>query len=724
MESVGVPGNQWVSRKSRRETEPRTPSNGTDPSENMNPIDEIKARVDIVDVISKHVELKRSGRNFKALCPFHTEKTPSFVVFPDTQTWRCFGACAEGGDIYSFLMKKQGWDFADALRALAEQTGVELIPQTPQQIKRQEASAQLYELLNSATLYYMHLLRSAPEAEAARDYVVERGLLPHTVEQFQVGYALNQWNGARDFLRSKEYTDDDMLAVGLLVEKQDTGRRYDRFRGRLVIPIRDLRGRVVGFGARTLPTKPRSAVEKPDAAPKYINSPQTELFDKSTILYGLDMAKKGIREVGQAIIVEGYMDVMQAQQSGCANVIAQMGTALTAPQLRQLKRYTNRLILALDADAAGRKATLRGLDIARQTLDRKAEVIFDPRGLVRQESRLQADIRVAILPPGLDPDNLIRSDAAAWIQLIETASPLVEYIINAIATEVDPNDAKEKSAAVARAMPVIQDVSNAVERDHYTQYLARRLGVDERTLVTMAARPAPLGRGRVRPRLQSATASSRGTPRPPAGDANESTPSPSVTETQPHARPPSLHSPKELYCLNQIMTAPHIWRQVNRTLLEHKLRPICAQDFADPQNHAIFVAVQKLDPPDYSDEADTIHQLQESLDEALYARLHAIQAQHTPNPNIPSEGIVSDPVPPEKVTRYLASTVLKMRVEEIERAKSESNRALAEALSQDDSAATGTYTQQVLELERRRLKIDQALSLISYLLPSDRERQR
>jgi DNA primase len=273
---------------------------------------------------------------------------------------------------------------------------------------------------------------------------------------------------------------------------------------------------------------------------------------------------------------------------------------------------------------------------------------------------------------------------------------LVEYIINAIATEVDPNDAKEKSAAVARAMPVIQDVSNAVERDHYTQYLARRLGVDERTLVTMAARPAPLGRGRVRPRLQSATASSRGTPRPPAGDANESTPSPSVTETQPHARPPSLHSPKELYCLNQIMTAPHIWRQVNRT----------------------------LHPPDYSDEADTIHQLQESLDEALYARLHAIQAQHTPNPNIPSEGIVSDPVPPEKVTRYLASTVLKMRVEEIERAKSESNRALAEALSQDDSAATGTYTQQVLELERRRLKIDQALSLISYLLPSDRERQR
>jgi DNA primase len=570
----------------------------------------------------------------------------------------------------------------------------------------------------------MHLLRGAPEAVAARDYVVERGLLPHTVEQFQLGYALNQWNGARDFLRSKGHTDDDMLAVGLLVEKQDTGRRYDRFRGRLVIPIRDLRGRVVGFGARALPGKSRSAVEKADVAPKYINSPQTELFDKSTLLYGLDMAKKGIREAGQAVIVEGYMDVMQAHQSGCTNVIAQMGTALTAPQLRQLKRYTNRLILALDADAAGRKATLRGLDTARQTLDRKVEVIFDPRGLVRQESRLQADMRVATLPPGLDPDDLIRSDAAAWTQLIETASPLVEYIINAIVTEVDPNDAKEKSAAVARAMPVIQDVSNAVERDHYTQYLARRLGVDERTLVNMAARPAPRGRGATRPRLRSATAASRGAPPPSGGDTNESTPSPPVPEAQPRARLPSLHSPKELYCLNQIMTVPHIWRHVNRTLLEHKLRPICAQDFADPQNHAIFLAVQELEPPDYSDEADTIHQLQDSLDQALHSRLRAIQAQHTPNPNIPSEGIVSDPVPPEKITRYLAFTVLKMRVEEIERSKSESNGALAEALSQDDRAAIGTYTQQVLELERRRLRIDQALALISYALPSDHARQR
>jgi hypothetical protein len=172
------------------------------------------------------------------------------------------------------------------------------------------------------------------------------------------------------------------------------------------------------------------------------------------------------------------------------------------------------------------------------------------------------------------------------------------------------------------------------------------------------------------------------------------------------------------------MTVPHIWRHVNRTLLEHKLRPICAQDFADPQNHAIFLAVQELEPPDYSDEADTIHQLQDSLDQALHSRLQAIQAQHTPNPNIPSEGIVSDPVPPEKITRYLAFTVLKMRVEEIERSKSESNGALAEALSQDDRAAIGTYTQQVLELERRRLRIDQALALISYALPSDHARRR
>jgi len=674
----------------------------------MNPVEEVKSRIDIVDVISKHVELKRAGRNYKALCPFHTEKTPSFVVFPETQTWRCFGACAEGGDVYSFLMKKNGWDFGETLRTLAEQTGVELRPHTPEQEQRREAHARLYELLDAATFYYMNLLRNAPAAETARDYVVERGLLPHIVEQFQLGYALDQWDGARNYLCNKGYDDDELLAAGLLVEKEDTGRRYDRFRGRLLIPIRDLRGRVVGFGARAL---------QPDAVPKYLNSPQTDLFDKSRLLYGLDMAKKGIREAGQAIIVEGYMDVMQGRQAGYSNIIAQMGTALTEAQLRQLKRYTGRLILALDADAAGQKATLRGLDVARQTLDREVEVVFDPRGLVRHESRLQADIRIVTLPAGFDPDKLIKSDPAAWGELIASARPVVEYIIDSIVAEVDPDDAKDKSAAVARAMPIIRDVANAIERDHYTQHLARRLGIDERTLVSMAARP---GARRLRTRGRSAPPP----PPPPEWETGEpGAPSPPTPAQQP---PPSS---QELYCLNQLLTTPAAWRQADHALQSLDLPPISTQDFADPQNRAIFAALHSLSASTlHSLSASTLHSLsastaqqldipdnlQEKLDESLLPRLRAIQSQQSPDPSLPLD----------KIASHLVYTVLLMRKKATRRAKRELNSAWAEALAQGEQSTVGAYHQQVLELEALRLKIDRALEFIINPLASNHERER
>ncbi len=640
--------------------------------EKMNPVEEVKARLDIIDVISKHVELRRAGRNYKALCPFHSEKTPSFVVFPDTQTWRCFGACAEGGDVYSFLMKKNGWDFGETLRNLAEQTGVELKPRTPEQIERQEMNLRLYELLNTATLFYMHQLRNSPAAEHARQYVAQRAIQPDTAERFQLGYAPDQWDAAQTFLNSKGYTDDELLAVGLLVEREESGRRYDRFRNRLLIPIRDLRGRVVGFGARAL---------EPDAIPKYLNSPQTELFDKSTLLYGLDMAKKGVREAGQAIIVEGYMDVIQGHQVGHNNMIAQMGTALTEAQLRQLKRYTSRIILALDADAAGQKATLRGLNVARQTLDREVEVIFDPRGLARHESRLQADIRVATLPAGFDPDKLIREEPAAWAQLVAGARPVVEYIIDAIITGLDLSDAKAKSSAVARAMPIIRDVTNVVERNHYTQHLARRLSIDERTLVSMAT----LSVGRAPSRLQKR--SRFAPPPPPAPPDGESSGAAGKT------RPRATSSPQEMHCLNQIIRAPGAWQQVNQTLENSELSPISSKDFTDPQNRAIFVALQELG----SDE-----KLDEKLDESLRTRLRDIQAER------------KDLIPPsEKIANHLAYTVLLMRKDAARQSKRELDSAWAEALSEADRAAIGLYGQQVLELEGLRLKIDKALGLIN-----------
>lgn len=636
----------------------------------MDPIEEIKSRIDIVDVISKHVELRRSGRNYKALCPFHTERTPSFVVFPDTQNWRCFGACAEGGDVYSFLMKRLGWDFGETLRDLARRTGVDLRPETPDQAKRREAHARLYELLASATLYYMHLLNSAPEAEPVRDYVVERGLLPHTVEQFQLGYSLDEWDAARTYLHGKGFTDKELLAAGLLVEKEETGRRYDRFRGRLMIPIRDLRGRVVGFGARTL---------QADEGAKYINSPQTALFDKSALLYGLDMAKKGIREAGQVIIVEGYMDVMQGHQNGWPSMVAQMGTALTEAQLRRLKRYTGRFVLALDADAAGQKATLRGLDTARQTLDREVQVLFEPRGLVRHESRLQADIRIATLPAGFDPDRLIREDQAAWAEIIVHARPLVEYLIDAIVAEADPGDAKSKSAAAARAMPVIRDVSDPIERDHYTQHLARRLGIDERTLAGMVARRTPPRKRRSR------------TPAQPPAPADEET-GESGTQPAPLAvEVPSL--PQELHCLKQLLVAPAAWQQTNTILLELGMYPISPQDFADTQNRTIFSALR---------ERETADALAAELDQALRARLETIQAQQPPDPRLSAERVAS----------HLAHTVLLMRKKANRRSKQDLDRAWADALSQHDSTAVGEYHQRVLELETVRLRIDRALGSI------------
>ncbi len=643
----------------------------------MNPVDQVRERADIVDIVSKHVELKRAGRNYKALCPFHTEKTPSFVVFPETQTWRCFGACSEGGDVFGFLMKKNGWDFGETLRTLAAQVGVELRPQTPDQIRRQEANTRLFELLDAATLYFMHLLRSAPEAQVARDYVAKRGLLADTVERFQLGYALESWDNTRDYLQGKGYSEDEILAAGLLVEKEESGRRYDRFRGRLMIPIRDLRGRVVGFGARTL---------EPEAVPKYLNTPQTDLFDKSRLLYGLDMAKKGIREKGQAIIVEGYMDVMQGHQAGHLNVIAQMGTALTESQLRQIKRYTNRLILALDADAAGQQATLRGLDVARQTLDREVEFVFDPRGLVRHESRLQADIRIATLPRGFDPDRLMREDHAAWAKLITDARPVVEYIIDAVTTELDLADPKAKSGAVSRIMPLLRDVTNAVERDHYTQHLARRLGVDERTLTSMIARPGPHPTSR--PRRASRYPSA--VPAPPAPEWDEGRP---VEKRLPTRPGPSL-PPQEAYCLNQLLCAPAVWRKADQTLQELGLRPISPQDFADPQNRAIFSVLQTL---------DTAEELTVRLDESLHPRLHLIRTGQTADPRLPSE----------KVASHLAYTVLLMRREATRRAKKELDITWADALELNDRSAIGAYGQQVLELEALRLKIDQALGVIN-----------
>lgn len=440
----------------------------------MTAIEEIKARIDILDLVGESVQLRRAGKNYTGFCPFHpNSRTPAFVVFPDSGTWRCFGQCNEGGDIFKFVMKKEGWDFPQALHSLAERAGVTLTPVTPEKEAEEEQYERLRELLEGAVTFFRYHLTQTPAGHRALSYLVKRGLQPDTIETFGLGYSPEAWDALANFMKSKGYSEEEMLQAGLVSERQ-SGGVYDRFRNRIVFPIRDGMGRMVGFGARIL---------NPEDQPKFINSPQTVLFDKGRLLYALDQARKSIRSQDQVVIVEGYLDVIALHQAGFTNVVSPMGTALTEDHLRMLKRLTRRIVLALDPDAAGQKATLRGLEMARQAMDHSTELVFDARGLLRHEARLEADLRVTTLPEGQDPDEIVLQDKQAWARIVASARPVVVHVMETLAAGQDLDDPKVKSDIAARILPIIEDVPNAVEREDYRQRLARLLRVDERSLL-------------------------------------------------------------------------------------------------------------------------------------------------------------------------------------------------------------------------------------------------
>ncbi|MGB7539145.1 MAG: DNA primase, partial [Anaerolineales bacterium] len=447
----------------------------------MTAVEDIKARVDVVDLIGETVRLRRSGKNYTGFCPFHSNvHTPSFAVFPESGTWRCFGACNEGGDIFRFVMKKEGCDFPEALRLLAARAGIELHPRTQEDVRVEEEHARLRTLLELAATFFRSTLLNSAEGAKVLEYLHHRGLSDATLESFGVGLAPAGWENGIAFFRSKEYADSELVEAGLAVES-DSGGKRDRFRNRITIPIRDAAGKLCGFGAR---------IVDPNDNPKFLNSPQTALFDKGHLLYGLDRAGRAIRAANEAVIVEGYMDVMAAHQAGFENVISPMGTALTEAQLRLLKRFAKRIVLALDPDSAGNAATLRGLELAREALDREGEAVFDARGLVRYESRLQADVRVASLPEGKDPDEVVLESPDAWRRIIADAPPVVLHVLHTLTKDQNLNDPKVKAMIAARMLPLIEDVGNKVERDAYRQQVARTLRVDERALAGSApARP-------------------------------------------------------------------------------------------------------------------------------------------------------------------------------------------------------------------------------------------
>ncbi len=443
----------------------------------MSVVEEIKERLDIVEVISAYVPLRKAGNLYKGLCPFHQEKTPSFVVYPDRGTWHCFGACGTGGDVFSFVMKRDNLDFREALEVLAQKAGVNLAPPSAERSQQEQTIDRLREINQAAALYFHSQLRHGPQGQVARDYLAGRSFSDATIDAFLLGYAADRWDGLLAHLQSKNYQPADILAAGLVIEREqpEPGRSpyYDRFRHRVMVPIRDIHGHVIGFGARAL---------RSDQQPKYLNTPQTVLFEKSSVLYGLDVARRSIRPRGKAIIVEGYMDVLACHQAGEDNVVASMGTALTEPQIKQLRRYTSTIVLALDADAAGQAATLRGLSQAREALDREWVPVVTATGLVRHEARLAVDLRVMTLPEGKDPDDVVRADVTLWRELVDSAQPVVDYYFELARSELDLTTAQGKSEAVERLAPLISEVADEVKQAHYMQQLARLIQTDERTL--------------------------------------------------------------------------------------------------------------------------------------------------------------------------------------------------------------------------------------------------
>lgn len=445
----------------------------------MGSIEDIKSRLDIVELIGQHTPLKKAGRNYKGLCPFHQEKTPSFIVFPDGQNYHCFG-CGANGDILSFVMHTENVDFSEALQILAQRAGVVLRPPTPEEKESDKQRERLQELNLAAAQFFHHQLRYGDAGAGARTYVESRGLTPETISAYLLGYAPDRWDGVLNYLRERGYSDAEINTAGLTIEREGGGGFYDRFRNRLLFPIRDAQGHVIGFGGRALAD---------DQQPKYLNSPQTPLFDKGAVLYGLDQAAPAIRRDGRAVLVEGYFDVLWAHQAGFKNVVAPMGTALTATQVHLLKRLTHRLYLVFDADAAGAHAMLRGMEVIREALDERTVPVPTAQGLVRFERELDGEVRIVALPAGRDPDEVIRADPAQWPQLIADAVPVVEYVLRSLALEADLASAKGKAEAAERVLPLLAEIHNPVEQAHYVQRLAHIVGVDERTIAAQLRGP-------------------------------------------------------------------------------------------------------------------------------------------------------------------------------------------------------------------------------------------
>lgn len=428
------------------------------------PVEEIKSRLDIVELTQGYIRLQKSGMNYRAVCPFHTEKTPSFFVSPSRQIWHCFGGCGEGGDLFKFVMKIEGLDFPEALRLLAQRAGVVLKREDP--AIRSERN-RLYDLCEETSKIFEKNLSLTP---AAQTYLKNRGVREETAKDFRLGFAPQSWDFLLKSLAQKGFKKEEMEKAGLAVKSEDGSSHYDRFRSRIMFPITDGNGRVIGFGGRIfeeVPTRKAVGTPTPDAqggrdvGAKYVNTPNTLIYDKSRALYGFDKAKQEIRAQNRVVAVEGYMDCLMSHQAGVKNTIAVSGTALTGEQLKSLRRLCETIISSFDTDTAGESATKRSLALAAQF------------GFER---------KIAAIPAGKDPADAVLENPALWRMSVEEAKPVIDFYFAKIFRQKDPRTAQGKKEISAVILPLLAELTNEIERAHWAGELARLLNVREDTV--------------------------------------------------------------------------------------------------------------------------------------------------------------------------------------------------------------------------------------------------
>ncbi len=407
-------------------------------------IELIKEKLDLAELVGEYVQLKQAGQHFKGLCPFHNEKTPSFVVSPERGIWHCFG-CGAGGDAFSFLQKIEGIEFKEALKTLADRTGVEL--KTQRQSGQSNQKMGLHDMLALAARFFHEVLMRHPAGEQARKYLEERGVRPETMEEFQIGYAVKSWEGIQTFLRRKGFSNAQMLAAGLAGRSQQ-GKLYDRFRGRIMFPVHDVQGRVVAFGGRITPWHATGEEGK------YVNSPETQIYEKRRVVYNLNRAKREVRAGSPILVVEGYMDVVMLQQAGVKNVVASSGTAFTQEQIALLKRYTQTLHFAFDGDAAGVHAAQAATAAAVAAGMRVATVLF---------------------PGGQDPADVALNEPEKLKEYLAQPTPLIEVLLK----RMQAADNQDRENLLREVLPFVRQVENMVQQGEMVQMIANMLHVPE-----------------------------------------------------------------------------------------------------------------------------------------------------------------------------------------------------------------------------------------------------